>query len=249
MLGACALCRQAIYRDVGGRGDGTGARSGPPSRGGCNPPSQRCCLQHTSGGSSVLPISVPVSAVNNRGGMQFIKMRDRFLEAFLADTGPRSDVWRSEFLSSLTEGSGLHESEVEALVCNWMLQLAMWHRQPGFLWIDPRYQIRPGDEQFEHRQGALLRFGQSTAMGVSREPPRWSLVEIGVNRDIQWLRYPVSERPAGVSQWTPTVSAREILRAEYPLTSSENGAAQCISAVRLMRGWSVDYSREIEQVT
>lgn len=33
--------------------------------------------------------------------MQFIEMRDRFLDAFLAETGPRSDVWRDGFLSCL----------------------------------------------------------------------------------------------------------------------------------------------------
>jgi hypothetical protein len=181
--------------------------------------------------------------------MQFIEIRDRFLEALLAETGPRSDVWRGEFLSSLTDGTGLHEAEVEALVCNWMLQLAMWHRQPGFLWIDPRYEIRPGDEAFEHHHGALLRFGKSTAMGVSTETPRLSLVEIAVNRDRNWIRTPDSECDAGVSQWMPNVSAREILEAAYPLTSSGKGAAHGVAAVQLMRGWSVVYAPDIELVT
>lgn len=181
--------------------------------------------------------------------MQFIEMRDRFLDAFLAETGPRSDVWRDGFLSCLADGTGLCVAEVEELVCNWMLQLAMWHRQPGFLWVDPRYELRPGDAEFEHHRGVVLRFGKSTAMGVSNEAPRLSLVDIAVNRDRNWIRYPVSERDVGVSQWSSTVLAREILAAGCPLTSSSMGAAHSVAAVRLMRGWSVDYAAEIELVT
>ncbi|MBA2125662.1 hypothetical protein DLM45_05415 [Hyphomicrobium methylovorum] len=181
--------------------------------------------------------------------MQFIEIRDRFLEAFLAETGPRSDALRGEFLSSLTDGTGLQEAEIEALVCNWMLQIAMWHRQPGFLWIDPRYEIRRGDEGFEHHHGALLRFGKSTAKGVSTETPRWSVVEIAINRDRCWIRPPVSECDAGGSQWMSNVSAREILEAPYPLTLRSSSVAHGVAEVRLTRGWSVVYSPEIELVT
>lgn len=181
--------------------------------------------------------------------MKFIEIRDRFLEAYLALEDPRRDVWRSGFLSSLADGTGLHVTDIEELVCNWMLQIAMWHRQPGFLWIDPRYEIRPGEQGYEHHRGALLRFGKTQAMRASTEIPRWSLVEIAVNRDRNLIRTPDSERPAGISQWASTVSAREVLGAEYPLTSYSNSAAHGIAAVRLMRGWSVDYSPEIELVT
>jgi hypothetical protein len=181
--------------------------------------------------------------------MQFIEIRDRFLDAYLALEDPHRDVWRCEFLSSLTEGTGLRLAEVEELVCNWVLQIAIWHRQPGFLWIDPRYEIRPGDEGYEHHRGALLRFGKTQAMRASTEIPRWSLVEIAVNRDRNLIRTPDSERPAGISQWASTVSAREILRAEYPLASCGVNAAHGVGPVQLMRGWSVDYSPEIELVT
>lgn len=181
--------------------------------------------------------------------MQFVEIRDRFLDAYLALEDPRRDVWRRDVLSSLADGTGIHVAEVEELVCNWVLQIAMWHRQPGFLWIDPRYEIRPGDEGYEHHRGALLRFGKTQAMRASTESPRLWLLEIAVNRDRNLIRTPDSERPAGISQWTSTVSAREILGAEYPLTSCSNSTAHGIATVRLRRGWSVDYSPEIELVT
>lgn len=181
--------------------------------------------------------------------MQFIEIRDRFLEAYLALEDPRRDVWRSGFLSSLADGTGLHVTEVEELVCNWVLQIAVWHRQPGFIWVDPCYENRPGDEGVEHHGGALLKFGKTTAVGVSTESPRWVLVDIAVNRELKSIRYPVSERPAGVSHWVSDVSAREVLDADYPTTLCGDGAVHGVAAVRLTRGWSVVYSPEIELVT
>lgn len=189
--------------------------------------------------------------------MQFIEVRDRFLDAYLAQTGPRSDVWRIEFLSFLAESTGLHVEEIEPLVCNWMLQLAMWHRQPGFLWIDPRCEIRLDDKEFEYHDGVLLRFGKSSARGVSTERPRLSLVEFAINRDRKWIRLPDLAREAGVSQWSSTVSAREILAAKcprlsaemYPSTSFDDPAQRSFGAVELTRGWSVVYPADIESVT
>lgn len=188
--------------------------------------------------------------------MQFIEVRDQFLDAYLAQTGPRSDVWRRDFLSGLADSTGLHVEEIEELVCNWMLQLSMWHRQPGFLWIDPHYEVRSGDEKFEHHYGVLLKFGNSSSKGVSTQTPRFWLQEFAINRDENEIRLPDSDCEAEVSRWASTVSAREILAAECPRFSlelyprNERGAIrQGCSAVRLTRGWSVVYPAEIELVT
>lgn len=188
--------------------------------------------------------------------MQFIEVRDRFLDAYLAQTGPRSDVWRGNFLSRLAQETELGLAEMEELVCNWMLQLAMWHRQPGFLWIDPRYEVRSGDEKLEHHYGVLLKFGNSSSKGVSTQTPRFWLQAFAINRDDREIRLPDSDSEAEVSRWASTVSAREILAAECPRFSPEfyprnNHVAiqRGCAAVRLTRGWSVVYPADIELVT
>lgn len=185
--------------------------------------------------------------------MQFIEVRDRFLDAYLAQVGPRSDALREDFLSSLADDTGLSLHELEELVCNWMLQLAMWHRQPGFLWIDPRYEIRSTGDHLEHHCGVLLSFGKSSAGGVSSQRPRLTLHEFAINRQQKIICVPERDRDADVSCWLPTVSAQEILAAKCPRLqkaicrgdSSEDGFA----AVPLLRGWSVAYTHEIEPVT
>lgn len=185
--------------------------------------------------------------------MQFIEVRDRFLDAYLAQVGPRSDALREDFLSSLADDTGLCLHEMEELVCNWMLQLAMWHRQPGFLWIDPRYEARSTGDHIEHHYGVVLSFGKSTADGVSTQRPRFSLQEFAINRRQKSIRLSELESESGVSQWASTVLAREILRAGCPQLPQKPKQRPAYdkgtAAVRLARGWSVEYPDSIELVT
>jgi len=276
----------AFHVDCGPGGCNGGALAGPLAEAGGRPPSQMCChtahiwrntfTDNLSSGDvwhwlirsfhSACHLRGYLgdhyrerggaSARQSWGKMQFIEVRDRFLDAYLAQTGPRSDVWRRDFLSGLAESTGLHVEEIEELVCNWMLQLAMWHRQPGFLWIDPRYEVRSGDEKIEHHYGVLLKFGNSSSKGVSTQRPRFSLQEFAVNRDEREIRLPDSDREVEVSHWASTVSARKILAAECPRLSPELyprndhvAIRRGCAPVRLTRGWSVVYPADIELVT
>lgn len=189
--------------------------------------------------------------------MRLVDLRDRFLVAFLARNGDRDMILQNNFLWLLSCETGLRVEQVEYLVCNWLIQIKNWHRVPGFLWIDPRYEIRPDETEYEHHYGVLLKMGRSHETSPD-EPLQFWVQEFAINRTEKRIRVYDSNRNAGLSQWTIEVSAREILKTPCPKLSPAHYSPHSdgvtfnprgLAPVSLTRGWSVDFVGEIARVT